>query len=147
MPAALWLAILFLARHWVLLVLITVSARRSPQATMLLDGLSWWVLAIELPALALIWAAANRSPRGGGVARTLWAWGRPILALTAVVNIGIAAWVLYSARYWNPWPELFVASCALIDVAIVAGIYTSPGIRQVFAEFPSPLNEPEASSS
>lgn len=146
-PGSLWAAIVFLSRHWLMLVFIVVASRRSPSAGALLGLVSGWVLLIEFPALALAWAGMNRSPKGGVVAKWIWNRGLWILALTAVVNICIAVWVLWHARYWHPWPHWFIMSCALIDVAIILGVWQSALIRQVFADFPALEGSPKATDA
>jgi len=148
-PAGLWIAMAFLARHWLLLVIVVVSARRSKESVMLLGGdFSWWVLVLEAPVLLVLAAAIYRRPEGGGAARAVWKQGGHILAATAMLNIGLAAWYLWKSAYWNPWPELFVVSCALLDLAIIYAIYTNDQVKRVFAEFPERLttsSKPEAS--
>jgi hypothetical protein len=136
-PGPLWLAMAFLGRHWVLLV-ITLASRRSPDAIQLASSsLSAAVLLLEAPVLALAYAGFSRHPSAGAILRFIWRNGRAILAATAVINLGLLAWFLWHADVWRR-PELFLASCGLLDLAIVYGIYKSAYIKQVFMEFPAP---------
>ncbi len=136
-PGPLWLAMAFLGRHWILLI-ITLASRRSPEAIQLAStSLSALVLLLELPVLILAYAGFSRHPSAGKVLRFIWHKGRVILGATAVINLGLLAWFLWHADVWRR-PELFLASCGLLDVAIVYGIYKSPFIKQVFMEFPKP---------
>jgi Protein of unknown function (DUF2919) len=147
-PLGLWLAMAFLARHWLLVVIVLVSARRSKESVMLLGGdFSWWVLLLEAPVLAVVAAAIARRPEGGALARACWRHGRGILSVTALLNIGLAGWYLWNSSYWNPWPELFVASCALLDLAIIYAMATNDPVKQVFAEFPNRVTPPTPSGS
>ncbi len=144
-PPLFWVALALLARHWVLLVVIGASARREGSSVLLLGdgGIPWVALAMETPAVLLAFAAFNRKPDGGAWARILWKRGREIVALTALVNVGWTANLLIKSDYWTPWPELFLASCSLIDVAIALSMYTTPYYRQLFDEFPArPRAEP-----
>jgi len=137
-PGPLWLAMAFLGRHWVLLI-ITLASRRSPDAIqMASSNLSALVLLLELPVLVLAYAGFSRYPATGKMLRFIWHNGRAILAATAVINLGLLAWFLWHSDVWGR-PELFLASCGLLDITIVYGIYKSAYIKQVFMEFPAPV--------
>lgn len=148
-PAGVWLALIFMARHWLMVLVVTVSARRNRDAVQLYgDDFSWWMLALELPALFLLWLCTRRQPDAGRFVRAVWPHARLIAALTAALHIGYVVWFLWNSSYWLPWPELYLASCALIDVAIIYGFYTSDHLRQVFSEFPaSPATAPQTASA
>ncbi len=143
-PLSLWLSFALLARQWLLLVAVAVSQfRRQTDTSLLLGdgGVPWFALAAQVPILLLMLAAANRLPQAGTWARVLWRRGREIVALTAVLNLVWTAKLLLASDYWNPWPELFLACCSLLDLAIVLAVYTTPYHRQMFAEFPAPEAE------
>jgi hypothetical protein len=143
-PAELWVAVVFLMRHWILMMVVAVIARRSKEAYTLLGGdFGWVVLAIEVPAFVMAVLLVRRRPEAGRTVRSLWPLARHLAALTAILHIAYVAWYLLHSSYWLPWPELFLASSALIDVAIVTALFRSPHLKQVFAEFPA---LPEASS-
>lgn len=137
-PALLWLAFALLARHWVLLVGVVVLGRRDPSAWLLFgnEGLPLAMLMLESPILLLAAAAGNRQPEAGKWARLIWRRGPEIVALTALLNLGWTIKLLLASNYWTLWPELFLASCCLLDMAIALGMYTSPYYRQLFEEFP-----------
>lgn len=142
-PGPLWLAMAFLGRHWILLI-VTLASRRSPEAVQMAgSGLSWVVLVLEFPVLVLGYAAFSRYPATGRLLRFIWSKGRFILGLTAILNLGLLGWLLWHADVWRRWPELFLASCGLLDIAIIYGIYTSSYIRQVFLEFPKSASSKE----
>ncbi|HKY90708.1 MAG TPA: DUF2919 family protein [Nevskiaceae bacterium] len=139
-PASLWLAFALLARQWLLLVAVAVSQLRRQTDTSLLlgdGGVPWFALVAQLPVLLLMLAAANRLPGAGGWARLLWRRGREIVVLTAAFNLVWTGKLLLASGYWSLWPELFLACCSLIDLAIVLAVYTTPYHRQMFAEFPA----------
>jgi hypothetical protein len=139
-PALVWVSLALLARYWVLLAVVAVSVRRNSEAMGLLghDGLSYALMAMELPAFAVALAAARRVPEAGRAMRLLWRRGRELMALTVVANLAWTGTLLFDSGYWSLWPELFLASCCLLDVAIVSSMYTNPVFRQLFREFPSP---------
>jgi len=141
MPTTLWLAFALLARHWLLLAAVAISQLRRQTDTSLLlgvGGVPWLALAAQVPVLLLMLAAANRVPGAGAWARALWRRAREIVVLTAAFNLVWTAKLLLASNYWNPWPELFLACCSLLDLAIVLAVYTTPYYRQMFAEFPVP---------
>lgn len=137
-PGALWLGFAVLARHWVLMLMLAVSARRDPSLVRVLGdgGIPWLMLGLQLPAVLVALAAAQRRPQAGAMWRWLWRFGREIVAATAVANIGWTAHLLMTSDYWLPWPELFLGSCALIDLAVAVSLFTTPYNRQLFREFP-----------
>lgn len=139
-PTTLWLGFALLARQWLLLVAVAVSQFRGQTDTSLVlgdGGVPWFALLAQVPMLLLALAAANRMPTAGAWARILWRHGREIVALTAALNLVWTARLLLASDYWNPWPELFLACCSLLDLAIVLAVYTTPYFRQLFAEFPA----------
>lgn len=141
-PAEIWLALVFLARHWVLALVVTVIARRSKEAYILFGAdFSWVVLAIEVPALLMAVLCLRRLPVASTLVRRLWPLARYLGAATAAMHLIYVAWYLWNSSYWLPWPELFLASCALIDIAIIASLFRSPHLKRVFAEFPAPRTE------
>lgn len=138
-PALLWIALSLLARHWVLIILVIVLARRERSAWLLVGdgGLPWAMLMLEAPVLLLVAAALSRRPQGGTWARLVWRRGREIIGLTALLNLVWTTKLLVESNYWTLWPELFLASCCLLDVAIALAMYTTPYYRQLFEEFPA----------
>jgi hypothetical protein len=142
-PALFWVAMALLARHWVLMIVIIVTARRQSSAWALLGdgGLPWGWLLLEIPILLLVAAAFYRQPTAGAWARWLWRHGPWIVVLTVALNLGWTGKLLLESSYWTLWPELFLASCCVLDLAIALAMTTTPYYRQMFAEFPA---RPEA---
>jgi hypothetical protein len=139
-PGPLWLAMAFLGRHWLLLI-VALASRRSPEAVQMAgNSLSWVVLLLEFPVMLLAYAAFSRHPDTGGLIRFIWSKGRFILGMTATLNLVLLGWFLWNSEVWRRWPELFLASCGLLDVVIIYGIYTSGYIKQIFLEFPQPVS-------
>lgn len=144
-PAPLWLAMAFLGRHWLLLI-VTLASRRSPEAIQLASSsLSGAVLLLELPVLILAYAGFSRHPSAGKVLRFVWHNGGIILGVTAAVNLGLLALFLWHSDVWGR-PEILLASCGLLDIAIICGIYRSTYIQQVFLEFPALAQSEEQQS-
>ncbi len=128
----------FLCRHWVLALLVTVSARKVNDTTLLLGrDFTWQVLAMELPALLLVALCVQRRPEAGGFVRTLWPYAKWLVALTIGCHLAYTAWYLGHSNYWLPWPELFLGSCALIDISIGLALMRPGYLSQVLSEFPA----------
>jgi hypothetical protein len=146
-PGPLWFGFAVLARHWILMLLVAVSARRDPSIVAVLgeNGVPWTMLAVQLPVVLVALAGARRQPEAGVLMRALWRGGREIVAATAVLNIGWTAHLLLDSDYWLPWPELFLGSCALIDIAVALSLYTTPYFKQLFREFPERPSEAQRS--
>ena len=144
-PAMLWIGFAVLARHWVLVLIVAASARRDPSVVTVLgeDGLPWTMLALQVPVVLVALAGARRRPEAGAVLRWLWRRGREIVALTALLNVSWTAHLLLESDYWLPWPELFLGSCALIDLAVALSLYSTPYLKQLFREFPERPSEAE----
>jgi energy-coupling factor transporter transmembrane protein EcfT len=126
-PTPLLLALVFLSRHWVLLIITLASARRSPEIVAFASGgLSWIWLLMGSPALLLLFAAFSRQQTEAGVFwRKVWSKGIWIVGLAATTNACLLGWWLWKAEFWQRWPELFLASCVLMDFAIFAGCQKS----------------------
>lgn len=137
-PGALWLGFAVLARHWVLMLLVAVSARRDPSIVRVLgeSGIPWLMLGLQLPAVLVALAGVQRRPEAPAVWRWLWRFGRELILVTALANIAWTGHLLLESEYWLPWPELYLGSCALIDLTVAVSIYTTPLMRQLFREFP-----------
>lgn len=138
----LWVSLAFLARHLVLAAIVFATAKRSPEAVRLLgQHFSWLVLPLELPVAALMLAGASRSPATGSWARAIWRSGRLIVVGTVAVHMAWAAWMLSHSDVWRTWPELFIASCGLLDLAIAYSVLKDDYYRQLFADFPAPSSD------
>jgi hypothetical protein len=148
-PGPLWLGFAVLARYWVLMLVILVSARRSRESVLLLghDGVPWIWLALQLPIVLLMAAGAQRVPGGGAWARWLWRNGRPIVTLAALLNLGWTGHLLWQSDDWALWPELLLASLCLIDLAIALAVWRDRFFAQLFSEFPAPEQDPKASNA
>ena len=145
-PGPLWLGFAVMARYWILMLVVTVSARRSKESVLLLGdgGIPWMWLAMQLPIVLLMVAAAQRTPTGGRWARALWHNGRLIVTLTALLNLGWTAHLLWLSDDWALWPELLLASFCLIDLAITLAVWRDKFFAQLFSEFPAPPADPKA---
>lgn len=136
-PSTLWLSMLFLCRHWIVLLMLLVSVRKTPEAAQWLASFTWVALPMEAPIFLLFAAIAQRTPQAASLWRHVWQHGRTIIVATAVMHLIFVGWSLWNAEVWRRWPELFLASCGLLDVAIIYSIYKDKFFTHLFADFPS----------
>ena len=145
-PSVLWVALAVLCRYWILVAVVFASARRAPEVVRVLgDGFSWYFLLLEIPAILILLATARRRPEAGKLWRWLWRNGRILITCAVVAHLGATVWLLWSADVWRRWPELFLASCNLFDLAVLTSVLRDPYYRQLFADFPSrqPVETPK----
>lgn len=136
-PGVLWIAMAFLARYWLVVMAVLLSSRRSPETVRVLgQDFAWFMLAVELPVLLVMIAGGNRHPDAWRPWRFIWTHGRTILIAVAVVHIVGAVVALAASPVWRRWPELFIASCAVLDLAVILALARDAFFRQLFADFP-----------
>src|ERR1700741_75440 len=86
-PGLLWLAVLYLSRALLLLVIYVVSSvsRVSPEALATLRGtVSIYAFVPSLVAIPVLVALLHRAPSAVKPVRWIWAHGRTILTLAAI---------------------------------------------------------------
>lgn len=138
----LWLGFAFLCRHVILMMVAIYIARRAPDDARLLIGqLSWVVLPLQAPALLLAWAGLNRAPGAWAFARWAWHRARTLIVLAALGNLAWVGYVLMHSDRWSTWPELFLVSGMLVDLAITYAVLTDPFFARLFSDFPSAPSE------
>jgi hypothetical protein len=122
------------------MLVVTVSAKRSKDSILLLGdgGIPWVWLGLQLPIVLLMLAGGQRTPTGGTWARWLWRNGRPVVSLTALLNLGWTGHLVWRSDDWALWPELLLASFCLIDLATTLAVWRDRFFAQLFGEFPAP---------
>ncbi|MGE0333296.1 MAG: DUF2919 family protein [Ramlibacter sp.] len=136
-PPVLWFALALLCRYWILVAVVFASARRAPDVVRILgDGFSWYFLLLEIPAVVLVVAAARRRPEAGKLCRWVWRNARIFVAGAVLAHLGATVWLLWSADVWRRWPELFLLSCNILDLAILVSVLRDDYYRQLFSDFP-----------
>lgn len=136
-PSVLWVALAVLCRYWILVVIVFASARRAPEVVRVLgEGFSWYFLLLEIPAILVLLACTRRRPEAGPEWRWIWRHARILITCAVAAHIGATVWLLWHADVWRRWPELFLASCNLIDLAVLTSILRDDYYRQLFADFP-----------
>lgn len=134
----LWLLIALLTRHIWMAFVVTIAARRVKEAAILYAGFSWWPILMQLPALAVAIVGARRTPEDGRLPRAIWRYGRQLLTLAGVGQVG---WLAFKWFDGDRFSTLATTIDITLTVAVVLGLYwtwTSAYSRQLFSEYPVP---------
>jgi len=140
-PALLWLAVLYLSRALLLLVIYIVSSismsHANPQAVDMLRGtVSIYALIPSLVAAPVLCALLTRGPSSPTLVRWIWSNGRTILSLAAILDcmVSIGSSGIIGGDVVNLSPGLLVL--ALFDVYFLVYILGTRRVRDAFADFP-----------
>jgi hypothetical protein len=131
-----WLVMVLLLRHLLLLLMIGLSHRGAAGDSVgafatLIDPK---FIPADAPAVILLFATGARVPKSGALARFLWRNGRMLMTLSIATFLGILFWREGHAiaRY-----TLFDAGEIAANLALVAYIWLSRYLRDLFAQFPA----------
>jgi hypothetical protein len=135
-PPTIWLALVFLVRH-LLLLGITFMPTTGQEITALRDWIRPEYALADLAALPVLAVAAARRPRSPRWMRRLWRHGRWLLTLSALGFLGLAGrLMLVSERPLADTLDQPTLIAGLLSLAIVAYVWRSPLVRDLFGEFP-----------
>jgi hypothetical protein len=136
-PRLLWLVIAFLLRH-LLLLGITFLPTTGEEITVLRDLIRPEFLAADLLALPVAIVAARRRPQAANWMRRLWPFGRLLLTLSALLYLAllVAGIATGGAPLIRAVNEAVLIS-ALLNLAVIAYLWRSPLVRDLFREFPA----------
>ncbi|TVQ95095.1 MAG: DUF2919 family protein [Chromatiaceae bacterium] len=137
-PATLWLVFAFLLRH-LLLLGITFLPTTGEEITVLRDLIRPEYLLADLLALPVAIVAARRRPQAPHWMRRLWPLGRLLLTASALLYLALLAWQLATggAPRMTAGDEAVLVS-ALLNLAVIAYLWRSALVGDVFREFPGP---------
>lgn len=138
-PGLLWLAALYLSRAFLLLVIYVVSSvsRVGPEAVATLRGtVSIYAFVPSLVAAPVLIALLRRAPSSAKLLRWIWAHGRTILALAAILDC--AASIGSSGLIDGDAANLSLISllAALFDIYFLVYILATRRVRDTFGDFP-----------
>jgi len=135
-PFTLWLVLAFLLRH-LLLLGITFMPTTGEEITVLRDLIRPVYLAADLLALPVAIVAARRRPQAPDWMRRLWPFGRPLLTASALVYLALLG--VHLATSGEPLVTAVdeaVLISALLNLAVIAYLWRSALVRDLFREFP-----------
>ena len=138
-PVPLWAALFFLSRAVTLPFLLGIGgfAGIDQNTRALFNGLLDWPTMIPSAiAAAVVLALVRRHPSASRPIRWIWSHGRVLLAVAAVLDMVLS--ILTSPLRHGELSVLpFVT--VLIDLYLLAYILAARRVRDVFADFPQPL--------
>jgi hypothetical protein len=136
-PVTLWLTLAFLVRH-LLLLGITFMPTTGQEITLLRDVIRPEFLLADLIALPVFVVAMRRRPEAPNWMRMLWPAGRPLLITSAMLYLALLVWrPLASHEPLIRAVNEAVLVSALLSLAVVAYLWRSPLVRDLFREFPA----------
>lgn len=137
-PFTLWVALAFLARHVLLLLMGGVSSfvmsRRGIDTGGFIEIYSSPLfLLASLPAVAVLVAALRRNPQAGRATRAIWRNGRLLSSTAAALDIGI---LLSRALFASLSVTGFVVAMTFLDVYVLVYLLRSVRVKDTFEDFP-----------
>lgn len=140
----LWLIIIWSIHHALLLSLAAFSNSGQVFGAVLDYAASLPLLMSDIPGVMVLAARLNRKPDAGTKIRWLWSHGIELLILG--LSISITATVnAYRQELASPDnPAFWIVA---VNLGVIAYLVWSRGIREIFADFPSPTEAVEDSKS
>jgi hypothetical protein len=91
--------------------------------------------------LMVFLAFLRRAPSASQIWRSIWCFGRIILAAAAVIDLAVSLYRFLQITGSNSWrPELLLMACT-INAYVLVYLFRSPRVRDVFNDFPGPLGQ------
>jgi hypothetical protein len=144
-PVLLWLAVFYLSRALTLPIAMALGhfAGVDERAIALFRGI-WRADALIPSAIAavMLYALVRRVPAASRQVRWIWANGRMVLAVSAVLDIALLAIALIRQGEINDqsiWSVVAAGGGHFFIVLILA----ARRVRHAFLEFPAPLDSPD----
>jgi hypothetical protein len=135
-PLTLWLCLVFLVRH-LLLLGITFLPTTGEEITVLRELIRPEYLLADLIAVPVLVAAIRRRPRAARWMPRLWQSGRGLLVASAALYLLLlGATLLGSARPLTATLNEATLISGLLSLALIAYLFRSPLIRDVFSQWP-----------
>jgi len=136
----LWLAVLFLIRPYLIMVL-SFANRREPMALIEMfyaDRLPMVVASIAaLPVILFLLSYIKRSKAENiSWARRLWHRGRELLMLSAVLNVLVVFFPYLVAQHYNM--NVVGMMQLLISLIVLLYLARSKRVKDTFADYPKP---------
>jgi Protein of unknown function (DUF2919) len=144
-PFLLWVAILYLSRAVTLPIIMALGhfAGVDEKAITLFRGI-WSADALVPSAIAavMLYSLVRRVSTASPQVRWIWAHGRIVLAVSAVLDIALLAIALIRRGEIND-QTIWSLVAAGGDLYFLVYILAARRVRHVFLEFPAPLDSPD----
>jgi len=140
-PLMLWITCLYLSRALVLPIFSEVVSWTGSHTEGVMRGVFGLIaLPAALPACLVLVALVSRSPARGPIVRWIWANGRLLLGLAAILDLAIpGALLLLGNNEAEQQQTLGRALSEGFDLYFLLFIACSRRLRDVFRSYPAPL--------
>lgn len=138
-PALLWLAVLYLSRAFVLLVIFDLASVSGipPEAVAMLRGtVSIYALIPSLAAAPVLYALVRRAPSSTIPVRWIWSHGLVFLTLAALLDCAVS--LSASGIIGGDFADLQAGALvtAAFDIYFLVYLVATRRVRDAFADFP-----------
>ena len=143
-PMLLWVAVLYLSRAITLPVAMAIGHFAGVDATAITLFRGLWSVDALIPSLiaaVILYALCRRVPSASKGVRWIWARGRIVLAVSAVLDMALLSIALIRRGEIND-QSLLSLFAAVLDGYFLVYILAARRVRHAFAEFPAPLDSP-----
>jgi hypothetical protein len=145
-PLLLWVAVLYLSRAITLPIAMAIAHFAGVDSRAITLFRAFWSIDALIPSLiaaVILYALIRRTPTASSAVRWVWARGRIILAIAAVLDIVVS--LISLTRQWEINDQALWSACAMmIDAYFLVYILVARRVRHAFAEFPAPVDAPES---
>lgn len=141
----LWLIIIWAIHHTLLLAMSSLAKSGYVFGLISNYAASAPMLISDIPGAIVLFARLNRSPDAGAKIRWLWQHGIKFLLLGLLLGT-IAIFIKYPPQLIAN-PEKFVFWITAANLGFIAYLISSRQAREIFADFPSPIQEAEVNKT
>lgn len=141
-PLLVWVAALYLSRSITLPIVMAGAHFAGVDSSAITLFRPFWsldALPSSLIAAVILYTLCRRVPTSSGLVRWIWARGRILLAIAAVLDLVLSLIAPMRQGALNDQALLSVAGAA-IDVYFLVYLLAAPRVRHAFSEFPDRLD-------
>jgi Protein of unknown function (DUF2919) len=145
-PLLLWVAVLYFSRAITLPVAMAIGHFAGVDSRAIASFHAFWSIDALLPSLIavlVLYALCRRVPTAPRLVRWIWARGRILLAVAAVLDMALIGIALIRQADVSDLSLLSLVAAA-VDAYFLAYILAARRVRQAFSEFPAPVAPPES---
>jgi DUF2919 family protein len=138
-PLLLWVAVLYLSRAITLPIAMAIGHFAGVDSRAVTSFRAFWSLDALIPSLiagVVLYALCRRLPSASKAVRWVWARGRIILGLAAILDISLQA-IGFIRELDSNDPPLWSMLAAAVDIYFLAYILAARRVRDAFSEFPA----------
>ena len=138
----LWFCLLYGVRHLVFFCLLISIPDYVTSVDWLNAQSNWFFIISDTPAALVLLAVGHRLPEAHPVMRWIWLHGKHLLISSYILGICVFLCLNYTIIQSQDTNNIFLALTLLVtDILIIAMIFKSELIKDIFSEFPPPLIE------